>query len=458
MVVPTSSQARPSLALSPPRLSLTALATTLTAALVLAAWPRAAAADAVIDWNLTMDQAAPAVGGPPLQNYLGALVHIAMHDALNSIDPRYRTYSIVPTAGANAHPDAALAAAARDVLIHELSRAPETAAKATARGNVEAAYAARLAAIANGPAKDQGVLAGQQAAAAILQARVGDGSDTPHLPYLYGPGLGVYQPTPPNFPVPQFEGYGQMKPFTYASPAQFRAEPSPIFNLKGIAYTLNYIEVKTVGNALVRGTQPNSAMSDIARFWPGGAANWNLTYRTIVNGLGMDRWQHARLFALLEIAQTDGVIATFNTKYAYRFWRPATAIRWANDGNPLTQPDPAWLSFLPTPPYPDYPCGLPTQAGAATEVMRRVFGTNHVPYTLTVNAPAVTLPPPLAPLPAKAIQRSYASLSQAALESASARVYAGIHFRQGCIRGVQLGSEVARHVVQTTLQPIGRPR
>ncbi len=438
------------------RASLMPLAASLAALLALAVLPRPAAADAVTDWNLTLDQAGPAFGGPPLQNYLGAMTHIAVHDALNSIDPRYRTYSVVPAANPNAHPDAAIAAAARDVLIHELSRPPETAAKATARSNVESAYALRLAAIANGPAKDQGVLAGQQAAAAIIQARAGDGSDTPHLPYLYGPGLGVYQPTPPNFPVPQFEGFGLMKPFSYDTPDRFRAEPSPIFNLKGIAYTLNYIEVKTLGNALTRGTQPNSAMSDIARFWPGGGANWNLVYRTIVDGLGMDRWQHARLFALMEIAQTDGVIATFNTKYAYRFWRPATAIRWANDGNPLTQSDPNWLSFIPTPPYPDYPCGLPTQAGAATEVMRRVFGTNRVPYTLTVTAPAVALPAPLAALPAKPITRSYVSLSQAALESASARVYGGIHFRQGCTRGVQVGTDVARHVVQNTLQPIQR--
>ena len=86
--------------------------------------------------------------------------------------------------------------------------------------------------------------------------------------------------------------------------------------------------------------------------------------------------------------------------------------------------------------------------------MRRFFGTNLVPYTLAVNAPAVTLPAPLAPLPAKTIQRSFVSLSQAAQESASARVYGGIHFRQGCQRGVQLGGDVGRYVVRNYLQPV----
>ncbi len=411
-------------------------------------------ADSVTDWNLTMDQNAPALGGPPQQAYLGAVTHIAIHDALNSIQRRYATYSVVPAASASANPDAAVAAAAHDVLIAQFSRAPETPAKATARANVQAAYLARLAVIADSSAKQQGVAAGQAAAAAILQLRSNDGFDTPNLPYLLGPGVGVHQPTAPNFPAPQYAGWAKMKPFGLTKPSQFRVEPSPLFNLRGLLYTLQYLEVKIFGDAYERGSKPDSEMSDIARFWPGGGGNWNNSMRSIVDGLGMDRWQHARLFALSLLAQTDASIAVFDSKYTYNFWRPSTAIRWSNDGNPLTPSDPNWLPFLVTPPYPDYPCGLTGASGSATEVLRRFFGTDRVDYTVTANAPPVTLPAPLAPLPAKAITRHFDTLSDATAESVSARVYGGMHFRQGCARGVVLGTQVGRYVFQTQLRPV----
>ena len=104
--------------------------------------------------------------------------------------------------------------------------------------------------------------------------------------------------------------------------------------------------------------------SDIARFWPGGGSNWNLTARVIVTGRGLDRWEHARLFALLNLGQADALIANQKWKYTYNFWRPVTAIRWPDDGNADTASDPVWRPFIVTPPYPDYPCALPTSAGA----------------------------------------------------------------------------------------------
>lgn len=203
--------------------------------------------------------------------------------------------------------------------------------------------------------------------------------------------------------------------------AQFEVEPGAIFDLTGDAYARAYNEAKEVGDARLRGVLPNSAESDIARFWPGGGSNWNLTARVIVNGRGLDSWQHARLFALLNIAQADALIANQTWKYFYHFWRPVTAIRWADDGNPDTESDPVWRPFLVTPPYPDYPCALPTATGAATEVIREFFGTDDVAFTRTFNAPAVPLPAPLPTLPAKSITRSFDSLAQAAAEAVDAR-------------------------------------
>lgn len=121
---------------------------------------------------------------------------------------------------------------------------------------------------------------------------------------------------------------------------------------------------------------PNSDETDVARFWPGGGSNWNLTVRLIVDGLGMDPWEHARLFALMNIAEADAHIANQHYKYTFNFWRPVTAIRWAEDGNPRTSSDPAWRPFLVTPPYPDYPSALCSLVGAQTAVLRRLLGTD----------------------------------------------------------------------------------
>jgi hypothetical protein len=398
----------------------------------------AASADSVTDWNIVSGQVQPAYGAPPSRAYLAAMVQLAVHDALNSISPRYESYNVIPLANPGADPDAAVAAASRDVLIHELSRPPETAAKIAARAQVETAYANALAAIPDGAAENQGVATGQAAAAAMILRRTNDGSATRDLPYTLAPGVGVYQPTPPAYLAPQFAGFALMPTFVLNDPSQFRADPAEILDVTSDAYARDYNEVKTLGNTVTRSAAPDSEMSRIARYFPGGGADWEAVARTIVAGLGLDRWEHARLFALIDVSSADGAMSFYDTKYTYNFWRPVTAIRWADDGNPATEPDPTWSSYIVTPPYPDYTCGLPTIAGASTEAMRRFFGTDEVPYTFT----------------ASGITRSYARLSDAAQEAADARVYGGIHFRTGCEMGVKMGEKIGRFVNLHALRPI----
>jgi hypothetical protein len=274
---------------------------------------------------------------------------------------------------------------------------------------------------------------------------------------VLGPGIGVYQPTPnPEFPaqvVPAVGAWSLVTPFVVRDAQQCGAGWSELLDVGSSTYARDYNEVKSVGDALVRGAAPDSARSDIARYWPGGGSNWNLTARTIVQGLGLSRWQHARLFALLNMAESDGVVTTMGAKYHYNFWRPVTAIRYANDGNAATTSNATWRPFLVTPPYPDYPCALPTATGASTEVLRRFFGTDAVAFTRSFAAPPVPLPAPLTDLPGKTITRHFDSLSQAANEAARARVYAGIHFRQGCDAGVRTGTQVGRFVIQHALRP-----
>lgn len=422
------------------------------------ALPGLACADAVTDWNAIAGSVAPRFGGPQQQSRAMAIVQIAVHDALTSIDPRHESYAVVPAASASASPDAAVAAAARGTLLGLLDTVPASALKTAAIATVNSAYDAALAAIPDGTAKTQGIAAGTNAAGAILALRASDGSATPHLPYTDPPGPGVYQPTPnPEFPdviTPSFAGWAHVTPFALRHAAQFGVEPGEIFDLASEAYTREYNEVKQVGDALVRGAAPDSEESDIARFWPGGGSNWNLTTRGIVAGRGLDLWEHARLFALLNMAEADAHIANQYNKYTYKFWRPVTAIRYADDGNADTTSDPGWRPFLVTPPYPDYPCALPTATGTSTEVLRRFFGTDDIAFVRTNNAGAVPLPPPLAALPPKAITRHFDSLSEAASESADARVFAGIHFRSGCTAGVRLGTQVGRFVIKHYLRPL----
>ena len=233
-----------------------------------------------------------------------------------------------------------------------------------------------------------------------------------------------------------------MEPFALRDPDQFRADPSPIFNLASGAYTTDFNEVKRVGsvNSEAEGNRTPD-QSAIARFWPGGGANFNAVARVITAGRGLDLWEHARLFALLNMALSDTTTAAFDTKYAYNFWRPVTAIRAADtDGNPGTVADASWLSYQVTPAYPDYTCGLTNSSGAVLEILRQFFGTDDIAYTFT----------------AAGITRSYSSLSQAGSESVDARVFGGMHFRTGCERGLRQGEQVAHFIFRHYLKGLHR--
>jgi Vanadium chloroperoxidase N-terminal domain len=420
--------------------------------------PGPANADVVTDWNAIADVVAPRFGGPPLQTRVQAIVQIAVHDALNAIEPRYARYTGVGRADPSASPDAAVATAASQTLLELLVPVPDSLAKQAAIQMIENAYDSTVGPGPHDAATQAGIDAGEAAAEAILALRANDGSATPNLPYTLGPAPGVYQPTPnPEFPAvitPSFAGWAYVTPFALRHGAQFEVEPGPIFDLTSAKYSRDYNEVKEVGDARVRGALPDSEETDIARFWPGGGSNWNLTTRVIVDGRGLDRWQHARLFALLNIAGADGMIAVMTWKYIYNFWRPVTAIRWEDDGNPDTASDPTWRPFLATPAYPDYPCNLPSNASASAEVLRQFFGTDDIAFSRTFDAPAVSLPAPMAPLPPKTITRSFDTLSEAVAESSDARVYDGIHFREGCVAGTRQGAEIARFAVRHELRPL----
>lgn len=442
-----------------------------------------AQADSVTDWNAVA--AGPAVlarfGGPPQQARAMAIVQIAVHDALNSIDARYQTYNAMPPAGAGASPDAAVAAAAHTALLALIGALPappnqaEADARVVAINAINNAYAAAIGPDIDG-AEEAGIAAGELAANTIFQQRhawngtkwvPNDGAQSPHSPayldVLASLGIlptspGVHQATQTLTGVPtqpQFMGWGNVRPFSINSNSQFRAPPSQLFDLTSQFYADQFNEVKHHGDARVRAANPDSEKTDIARFWPAGGLEWYATYRIILADRDLDRWQHARLFALAGVSTADSLITLFAAKYHYNFWRPVTAIRRADeDGNPATEADPNWLPFMTTPAYPDYPCGSTSNTGAYTETLRNFFGTNAISFEREVQAPPLVLPAPLAPLPAKPIKRKYNSMSIAENEQARARVYEGFHFAEGCYAGIKAANQVADWVYTHQFQPL----
>ena len=346
-----------------------------------------------------------------------------------------------PQADSFASAPAAVATAARDVLLAE---------NPTQAAAIESAYAMSLAAIPPGPAKDAGLAIGHAAAAAIQNQRSSDGSSTADIPYTPGTAPGEWRPTPNPFPAnppppsPGFAratlpGWGNVVPFTLNDGAQFRPDGPP--ELTSDVYAQDYNEVQDIGEqqSVVRTLE----QSEIARFWyQGFGPGWNRIARIMAQQRTLDMWDTARLLALVNVAMADGFIAGWNTRYVFNFWRPVTAIREGDtDGNPNTVADANWNSYLNTPAIPDYPSTHSVLGGAASEVLERFFGADDIAFTTTSGAPFA------------GITRSFTSFSQAAEENASSRVYAGIHFRTACNDGIKLGRKIGKFAFKHFLEP-----
>jgi hypothetical protein len=374
---------------------------------------------------------------------------------LNGIDRRSRTYAVDLQAAPGASPEAAVAAAAREVLVPVLGSLafflPSDCVDAGI-ASVEADYAAALAAIPDGPAKTQGLAVGQDAAAAVLALRASDGFDTALVDpnYQEGTAPGEYRYTP-GTPFAFAPALGDdLTPFVLKDSSQFR--PGPPYQLGSQKYAADVNEVQRLGGDDV--TTP-SARSDeqteIALFWlESSPLAWNRIARTVSTAQGLDAWQSARLFGLLNLALTDGYIGTWDTKYHYRFWRPVTAIRLADiDGNPATTADPTWTPLVETPPIPDYDSGHAVEGGAAAQILARFFGTDTISffncsYTLPAGQTCADPTPTL---------RHFTRFSQAADENAVSRIYIGFHFRDAVEIGTRHGEKIADRTVNLHLRP-----
>ena len=407
--------------------------------------PREAAADEVFDWNITGFEATAAGGQNTIViSRTVTMMQLAVHDALNAIERRYEPYVYEGRAEPSAAPAAAIAAAARDVLVGVIPAWGKPEQRAKALAIVDSAYNAALAKMPDGLPRNHGIAVGQAAAAAILAAREADGSTAPPQ-YTPGTAPGQWRPHPNPLPanppildpalaagnwpamLPQ---WGQVAPFIMAAPWQFRLPGPPA--LASTQYARDYEEVKRLGGK--NSTTRTAEQSEVARYWyEGSPQGWSRIARVVAAQRGLDGWDNARLLALVNAVIADGFIAGADTRYLYNFWRPVTAIRAGHtDGNEATAADPAWETFLNTPPIPDYPSTHSVAGAAAATVLARFFGSDQVAFTMASG-------PPFA-----GITRSFRSFSQAAQENADSRVYAGIHFRSACQDGIKLGKHIGR--------------
>ncbi|HET8735163.1 MAG TPA: vanadium-dependent haloperoxidase [Pricia sp.] len=388
--------------------------------------------DVVLEWN---EVAYQAFGGKAYQNSLmasriNAMVHIAMHDALNAIYPEFSTYAYTGK-DVDANPIAAAASAAHTVLVHEIG---------DKRQYLDSALQKSLSAIPGGESKTRGIALGKAAGQSIITARSDDGSiGNPISPLIPTSTPGAYRTVPP-FDFVFAPYWVDVRPFGLEKKDQFRCVQPPMLN--SMEYAKAFDEVREMGRleSLSR-TVDQSAYSN---FWyEFSEAGWNRVARTIAVDRKLGLLETARLFALVDMAIADAYIAGWDSKFHYNLWRPYTAIRNADqDGNTETLEDLQWESLMPSPPVQDYPSTHSALGNAAATVMANLVG-DKTPFTMGS--------PTAQPVNST---RSYTSLSQAADENADSRVRAGIHFRFACEAGQELGDKVALWILGNHLKPL----
>jgi PAP2 superfamily len=385
----------------------------------------AACADVITDW----DEKAVGAGytarqGPPPHSRIVAMVHLAMFEAVNSIDGRYRPYRARLAAEPGASREAAAAAAAHYVL----ARVYPDQAKDT-----DQALRASLAAVAEPDARAKGVRLGERAGATILAERANDGAAGPDT-YRPHTSPGKYVPTV----LPAASRWGGVRPYALKSGDQFR--PAAPYALSSREWANDYNEVKRLGAKT--GSARTAEQTDVARFWElTGPASYNPLARQLALAKKLDVTDCARMFALVSMAAADALISVFDAKYTYNFWRPVTAVRNGDlSGNDAVERDAAWEPYIPTPMHPEYPCAHCISQAAVAGVFEHFFGDAIPPVKLTsTTAPGVT--------------RTFSKLSDYVNEVINARIYDGVHYRTSGDVGADMGRKIALYTVRNHLLP-----
>jgi hypothetical protein len=407
-------------------------------AIVIGSWlaigvPVSASANVITDW----DEKAVAVVMPagsvgvslqvyPAQRIMG-MVHVAMFDAVNSIERRYQPYLVQLPTEPGTSKEAAAAAAAAAVL---------ATIDAKSAGDMKATMATYLASISDDEAaKANGIKLGEAIAAKVLDARARDGHDEVD-DYRPRTTPGVYVPTA----ITAASTWSKVKPFAMTTASQFR--PDPPISLSSKEWATDYNEIKDYGGKSSAKRSPQQ--TETARFWlMVGPPAYHPFVRQLVIAKQMNVGDSARLMALAAVGLNDALIAVFDAKYHFNFWRPITAIRNGDiDDNDVTEREATWLPIDNTPMHPEYPCAHCILSGSIAGVIRTALGSDDIPeIAITSTAlPGVT--------------HRFTNVMVLTDEVANARICSGFHYRFSTRVGTAMGLKIGEYVVKNVMQPV----
>lgn len=389
----------------------------------------AARGDVVTDWNQTALRATEiAAMPPPVQARAMSIVHAAVYDAVNAIDRRHAVYAATVTAPAGASMESAVAAAAHDAL---------TGLLPVQQATLDAALKTSLAQVPDGQAKSDGMRIGSEVAEKILALRKTDGA-AGKTGYTFGSGVGIYQATPPMNASPVLPHWRSVKPFMMQSAVQFPfAGPAAAASA---AFAKDFNEIKAIGSKA--SSRRTSEQTAIAIHWSGSEITpLNAVARAVSTEHKLGIVDNARLFAYLNMAMADALIAVFESKYAFNAWRPVTAIRAADMAhNKGLQADAAWEPLIVTPPHPEYGCAHCVAVSAGTTVIRKFSGGDKIAASYVY--------------PTLGVPRKWTSLTQIEKEVGDSRVWGGVHFRTAVEHGTQIGRQIGEYCLSAALQPV----
>ncbi len=376
--------------------------------------------DPVLEWNSIM-VSTTASQNPFFQARFAAITQLAVFEAVNAIDKDFEPYLGTITAPSGASPEAAAVAAAHAVLENYF---PGSASA------LDAAYAASLAGIPDGNAKQQGIGVGEAAAAALIALRNGDGSTPPAFYSSTSSVPGTWRPTPSCSAAGGILlQWRNLRPFAIERADQFRSAPPPA--LTSERYARGFNEVMRVG-AVDSPFRPQDR-SDVALFYAATAPVpvWNSAAAQVAVEQGRSMSENARALALMNVAIADASVSVFDTKYFYDFWRPETAIHASGEAT--------WQPYIVTPCFPSYGSAHGSLSNAARKVLERLYGPRN--HLITLSNPAVT-----------GVILQYQTFEQITHDISDARVYGGIHFRfdqeTGAEQGLKVGAYVHQHILR----------
>jgi hypothetical protein len=384
----------------------------------------------VTNWDAVGTQAFSAAALTPAEGHvIFAYVAIAVYDSVMAIEGGYRPFAVKAAAPEGASPQAAVAAAAHRILEHYLPAQELTI--------LDPAYMASLATIPDGQAKDDGVAVGEEIADDLIALRAGDGFRAPVPPYVVPdpPVPGKWIPTASTPPIGPY--LGLMDPFSLPSADKFRPKGPPALSSK--KWARDYNEVKDIGSATSTTRTPEQTVA--ARFWaepPVQQARGS--FRKLVLDHGLDIANASRFMAMISVVYADGLIACFDAKYHYAFWRPITAIRAGHtDGNDATVGDPAWSTLLAgTPNHPEYPSAHSCVTPAGGLVIARFLGTKQIDFTV--------------PSLQGNGDRHYATADDLRYDVGNARIWGGIHYRFSIDDAITIGKKTVDQVLSRNFQ------